>query len=373
MGVLPLYAQEKGGQRQAELSIFNPAIAFIGNFTYRLDDKKVYTPEGERIDDHFFVRTLELDARAPVDPFSDAVAIIGFEQEGPEEVAIDVEEAYVMLKKIPYIMEEPLLGLKLKLGRYFIPFGRAAILHTHDLPFTQRPLVIQEFLGSESISQETNKMTGISGRFFLPTPWDQESVLEANLTAMNGGNTRLTEDGKNDFAYLGELRWFRTFSEVHNLDLGLFIHYGVSDREGDHPVLTNSLELLYKWKPLRMGEFRSFLVGGQVFYADREFETPVGPERETPFGYYTFAQYQFDRRIYGGIRWDYTQTIDQDRLKRRQLTPYISVYLSEFLRCRFSYEYTWSDLEEENGRDTFFFELNFIFGAHPPEPYWVNK
>jgi hypothetical protein len=27
----------------------------------------------------------------------------------------------------------------------------------------------------------------------------------------------------------------------------------------------------------------------------------------------------------------------------------------------------------ENKRNTVFVELNWLFGSHPPEPFWVNK
>jgi hypothetical protein len=30
-------------------------------------------------------------------------------------------------------------------------------------------------------------------------------------------------------------------------------------------------------------------------------------------------------------------------------------------------------LFEEQAPNSVFFELNWIFGAHPPEPFWVNR
>ena len=47
--------------------------------------------------------------------------------------------------------------------------------------------------------------------------------------------------------------------------------------------------------------------------------------------------------------------------------------MSEFFRARLSYEHLTSDLDEEDGRNTFLLEVNVVFGAHPTEPFWVNK
>ena len=46
---------------------------------------------------------------------------------------------------------------------------------------------------------------------------------------------------------------------------------------------------------------------------------------------------------------------------------------SEFLRFRLGYEHTDSDIATLDGLDSFFLELAFVFGAHPIDPYWVNR
>ena len=92
-----------------------------------------------------------------------------------------------------------------------------------------------------------------------------------------------------------------------------------------------------------------------------------------PQGYSVFTQWQFDRRKYAGIRWDHTDTLLNRSLQRESITPYFSYYFSEFLRFRLNFEHRISDLTAENGRNSLFMELNWVFGAHPPEPFWVNK
>jgi hypothetical protein len=92
-----------------------------------------------------------------------------------------------------------------------------------------------------------------------------------------------------------------------------------------------------------------------------------------PFGYFAFAQYQLTFSTYLGVRWDDTATLVDDSARRRAISAYLTWYTSEFMRFRFGYEHRISDLAEEDGRNSAFAELNFIFGAHPPEPFWVNR
>lgn len=371
-------------ETQQRYNLFNPAISAIGNFFGRWDDKPAFREEG-RTHNQANLREVELDLRLPVDPFADAVAILALESEVPGEFEASVEEGYLTLKRLPFL-EEPPWGLKLKIGRFRPEMGKLNKLHLHDLPQITRPLVVQEFLGEEGFIQ-----SGLSAQFFLPTPWDEESALELTLQGLSGGINR--------YASLGHLRWFRTFANVHNLEVGASSYYSrdeqdrelrtprlflvlISGEQDRRPTWLHGLDFLYKWKPLRAGEWQSFLLGGELFYSEWkirgaadefDFFSPTVTRKERPLGYYLFGQYQWDRRWYAGVRWDWTQTIVDDRFERMKLTPYLSYYFSEFLRARIGYEHTWSDLVEENGRDTFLFELNWVFGAHPPEPFWVNK
>ena len=356
----------------------NPAISAIGNFVGRADSQKVFSEEGDRIDNKFNLREAEIDMRVPVDPYADAVLIASFESDVPGRVSAEIEEGYVNIKKLPFV-DNPPLGLRLKVGRFRPAFGKFNILHTHDLPQTFRPLPIQEFLGEEGFIQN-----GVSGTFFVPTPWDEKSSLDVTLQALNGGDLALSPDPRARAAYLGHLRWFRSFKDAHNLELGWSSYYhpsGNDVRSAD----VHGLDFLYRWKPLRQGEWKSFLLGGEFMFTRRAYpEAAVSPEVAAaieglepgtgkPVGLTLFGQWQFDRRKYAGIRWDQTDTLFDPSLQRHSITPYFSYYFSEFLRFRLNYEYRWSDLFTEDRRNSVYAELNWVFGSHPPEPFWVNK
>lgn len=344
-------------------NVFNPTITAFGNGVGRWDDRPVLTEGGGRVDRRFWLREVEMDLRAAVDPFADALAIVSLEAESPAAYEATVEEGYVTIKSLPLpLMERPPLGLKIRVGRFYTDTGRVNRLHTHDLPWPYRPLPAREFLGEEAFSGD-----GASAQVFLPIfPFDDESAVELVAQAVTGGASRMTEQGVNSPGVVGNLRWFRTFAGAHSFDLAGVFHEGATRDDNTARAYLVSGDGLYRWKPLRGGEFRSFVLGGQYFWL-RPTDTDARPR-----GWFAFAQFQPWRPLYVGGRWDMTNTLDASA-QRRAATGYVSWYTSEFLRLRAGYERRWSDRQDEDGRDSVIFEINFVFGAHPPEPFWVNK
>ncbi|MCI0447306.1 hypothetical protein L0152_29370 [bacterium] len=358
----------------------NPAIAVVGNFVGRSDDQDVFNEDGAPVGDRLNLREAEIDMRVAVDPYADGVLITALESETPGEFEVGVEEGYVNIKKLPF-QEQPPLGLRFKVGRFRPAFGKINVLHTHDLPQSFRPLPVTEFLGEEGYIGN-----GVSGNFFIPTPWDENSSIDATIDVITGGNIALSPELESRLAYQGHLRWFRTFAGVNNVELGFSSYYHPGNETVRYANL-NGIDFLYRWKPFRMGEYKSYLLGGEFFWTGRAYpEAEEGPDVSraielqglepgdgNPKGLTLWTQWQFNRRLYAGVRYDQTDTLFNPDFSRQSFTPYISYYFSEFLRFRINYEHRWSDFVTEDGRNSLFFELNWIFGAHPPEPFWVNK
>ncbi len=367
-------------QVQAIPGALNPAIAVAMNFVGRADNQNVFNEDGNPIDDRLNLREAELDLRVPIDPFADGLLIATLESETPGEFSADVEEGYVTIKKLPF-QDQPPLGLKLKVGRFRPVFGKMNILHTHDQPQTFRPLPLQEFLGEEGFIGN-----GISSNFYIPTPWDENSALDATIDVLTGGNIAVSPELGSRLSYLGHLRWFRTFAEVNNVELGFSTYYHAGNDEVRSANI-NGVDFLYRWKPYRMGEWKSYLVGAEFFFTGHSHPEAAEPSdvaqaieiqglqpgEGKPAGFTIWNQWQFNPRIYAGLRYDQTDTLFNPGLTRQSITPYVSYYFSEFLRFRVNYEHRWSDFVTEDGRNSLYFELNWIFGAHPPEPFWVNK
>jgi hypothetical protein len=355
-------------------TVLNPRMTVSGDFLWRTDDKRVYlnndpTIPGNRIDDTINMREVEMDLRASVDPYVEAVGVISVGSDIPGQFDIEVEEFYAIIKSLPLpLWETPPLGTKIKVGRFRTAFGMNNISHTHDLPQSDRPLVIEEFLGPDGMNAN-----GISTTSFLPSPGD--TALELTLQVLQGQDNIPIAQDHNELCYLGNLNWFVPLADEHSVNVAAIGFYGVNSHDEHHQDVVTSLDVFYKWKPLRQGEYNSFLLEGQMFYARHEFDDPVTGlgTRTHPFGYTVWGQYQLTANLYGGVRWDSTDILTNDHEHRKKVSPYFTWYTSEFFRTRFTYEHTWSDNPAEAGLDSFFVELVIVFGAHPPEPFWVNK
>ncbi len=355
-------------------SVFNPAITAFLNGAVRTDDRKVLAASGARIDDRPFLRTAEVDFRAAADPYADAVAILAIEDEAGEGFAADLEEGYVIVKQIPVLDKAP-LGLKLKLGRYRAPIGNVNRLHMHDLPWTTRPLAISRLLGSENgeFFEAGYNPVGVDAEFFLPTIV-KGVVQEVNLDVVDGGNIAIADAEtvrRHRPAYLGHYNLFFTVGDDHDISLGASGYY---DEEKSHRAWLVGGDFLYKWKPAKAGEFKSFVLGGEVLYANRRFALDDMTEvKAKPLAWFGFAQYQLSWHVYAGARYDYAEDIDDPSIATKVAAGYLSYYTSEFLRFRAGYEHRWSDNPADDGVDSVFAEINVVFGSHPTEPYWVNR
>ena len=371
-----LKAQQAASKPPTSLNALNPQITAFINGAMRIDSKQVVTPTGVAIDDRPFLRTAEFDFRAAVDPYADAVAILALEDEAGTGFGADLEEGYVVIKRLP-ILESAPLGLKLKLGRFRAPIGAINQMHMHDMPWTTRPLAISRLLGTENgeFFESGFNPVGADAQILLPEIIPG-AVMELNADVVDGGTIAIS-DGKHDHpGYLGHYNLFFTAHDTHDFNFGVSGYY----EGGAHRAGLLSLDALYKWKPLAAGEFHSVVVGGELFYANRKFAldangdgVPDGEKQASPIAGYGFAQVQLSWHVYLGGRYDYVQDITTPSLTTQVAAGYLSYYTSEFLRFRAGYEHRWSDLPTDDGVHSFIAEVNVVFGSHPTEPYWVNR
>ena len=352
--------------------VFNPRTTAFINFAARGDDKAVLDESGiAKIDNRPFLRTVELDFRAPVDPYADAVVILSLEDKAGTGFGVDAEEAYGVLKQLP-ILESAPLGLKLKVGKFRAPFGVNNKLHMHDLPWTTRPLIVSRYLGTEhgDFFESGYNPVGVDFDFFLPNPVSG-TTLEMNLDVVRAGELALLRSAESKQpGYLAHVNLSADWNNEHILVLGASGY-----REGG----SNSMSLLgfdatYRWAPSERRESRSFVVGGEAFFGRRSFQDSMNAEFvQKPYGWFAYTQYQLSYWLYVGARYDWLQEPADEKLTTKSWSLYGSYYTTEFLRLRLGFEHRQSDISAQDNRNTVHFEINFVFGAHPTEPYWVNR
>jgi hypothetical protein len=358
--------------RSSAAVVFNPRTTAFLNLAARADNRRVFDSEGEaEIDDRPFLRTVELDLRAPVDPYAEAIAILAIEDEAGKGFEIDPEEVYGLIKRLP-ILETAPLGLKLKVGKYRAPLGVNNRLHLHDVPWTTRPLIVSKFLGTEhgDFFESGFNPVGMDLDFFLPNPIPG-STLEMNLDVIRAGELGLSGglEGKQP-AFLGHLNFSADWKNEHLLILGASAY----DERGDNSTRLIGADLTYKWGPAERRQTRSFVAGGEIFFGKSSYaDTSLTEITNSPYGWYAYTQYQTSYWLYLGLRYDWLQEPSDEQLITKSWSAYASYYTTEFLRFRLGFERRLSDIPEQNDVNTFLLEINFVFGSHPTEPYWVNR
>jgi hypothetical protein len=334
-------------------SQFNPAIGFIIDTVGSYDRHKGA---------NFEFRSGELGVSANVDPFARGYAIINGTSDG-----VEVEEAAIVTTSLPY-------NLTVKGGRFFADFGRLSKFHDHDLPFVNRPLVLDDYVGGES------QADGVETSWLAPL--SQYVTLTAGAyNKMGAENERTTNDEPREFSkftYLGRAQTYLDLAAEHGVDVGLSNAYTprVADEEDKSRNLAG-LDVTYRYTPLSMASYRG-LVFGSDFLWNRETRLRNADEitaandagepapdpvfgRENAFGMYSYLEARLSRVVYPGFLFEYTEDLNKVQPAVKGYSPYLTLWASEFQRFRL--EYTHLDQSPRND-DQFFLQWTVVLGSH---------
>jgi hypothetical protein len=332
-GMLPVY----GGASLAS-KIFNPDVAVVGDF---LGAAGANSSLG---DPSLSFREAEASFQAVVDPYARGDFFLTF---GPDEVG--VEEAFVSFPAVPG-------GLLVKAGKMKTAFGRVDALHTHQLPWADRPLVTENLLGGE----EGLADAGISVARLIPNPW---IFLEATAQAYAGGSEVFRAPRRRDLTGLGHLRAYHDLTESTNLDIGGSIAYGANESgPGFHTRLVGA-DLTFRYRPLRRAIYRQLLARGEAVWSRRE--QPGGTQ--TAFGAYFGVDYKLARRWTLGGRFDYSERAEDASLADKGGSLLLTFWPSEFGQIRAQYRHT--RLGEGTRANEVLLQLLFSIGAHGAHPF----
>ena len=347
---------------------FNPDLAVITDFR-----GNVSTNNRNAARNRFDVGSVELDLRAAVDPRVDVVAVLPVSRDvedplffsaananGDVDTSVEIEEAYLFLHDfgVP--------NLTAKLGRFHLRFGRQNVLHGHDWPTVDNNFVNQSFLGPEALSD-----SGLSLSYVVPPRWVGNQYVEAVVEVISGeGDSEapvLNNDALVDGPALNtHLLWNHDLTRDWNVEVGGSWLTGKHNDDNRQNVNLFGTDLtLVHTDPT--GRFNNQLVQFEAIYGALDSSRTDG---EDAFGAYALFQQQLNRDWYVGTRLDWTENALDDKQEVWGVSPYVSWYWSEFLRFRLEYQHKAGDVPTEN---TLYCQVTWIFGAHPPHPYWAMR
>ena len=327
---------------------FNPAIGFI------VDSVLSFTSRKDQADFQF--RSGEIGISANVDPFVRAYAILN----GTNAGGVDVEEAAIVTTSLPY-------NLTVKGGRFFADFGRLSKFHDHDLPFVNRPGVLDTYIGGESQSD------GIEVNWLAPL--DQYLTLTAGAyNKIGASNTRVDNTiarGLEEFTYLARATTFFSLTDAQSIDLGVSNAYTPRVRVADDGGSRNlaGIDLTYRYTPLAAAAYRG-LVWGNEFLLNSERQQTVPASDTGPalfryrdaFGMYSYLEARLTRRYYPGFLFEWVEDLAHTGRVTNAYSPYFTVWASEFQRLRL--QYTHLDAPRQRPEDHFFLQWTIISGSH---------
>lgn len=306
----------------------NPGITAFGDLVGQVGVVDGAVTPGSTL----YLRSLEVQLRADVDPFAKADAVVAWEQEAPpleggpgEGFGSEPEEAYIDLVALPW-------RLSARLGKFRQPFGLMNRMHPHDLPWTDAP----ELLGEEGYND-----TGLVMNWILP-------LGAAALTVTGGALAGEPFDEDGDHASLTGLGRAELFLGHGDIDVSLG-GSALRDLGGDGVVAGG--DAMIRW---RSSSRRSVALLGEAVDAE-------ALSGEPGVAGYGAVQVQPARNVYVGAREDF----GPDGLRTGL---YVTAYTSEFLRVRAGAGYA-----HDSGDVTSLAQLTFVWGSHPVEPWWVNR
>jgi len=329
---------------------FNPDISAIGDVVFHSGKNE----EGENKNQVTF-RELELALGGAVDPFGRADFFVALEEDEEGEFAVDLEEGYFTFDTLPY-------DLKARAGKFYSAFGKANQLHTHAMPWVDRPLMIRDFFGEEGMSEPGAELS-----WLVPNPW--EKYIELVFQVQDNRNALSFADGRSrGLMYVGHLKNFFDLTSDSSLEVGGSVATGANAATGDeHWTNLEGMDVTYKWRPAQQGLYRSLTWMSELLLSQKG----QGDENTVDsLGGYSSLEYQFARRwsVFG--RYDYSQFPDDRGSHENGYTGGLTFAQSEFAFWRAQFTHIDGDGPSTVGsRNEFFLQLDFGIGPHRAHAY----
>jgi len=341
-GALPVYGSAVAGSK-----VFNPDIAVIGDFL-GAGGRNTVAPSPA-----LEMHESEAAFQAVVDPYARADFFISFGEEG-----VNLEEGFLTFTELPG-------GLLTKVGKMRAAFGKVNTLHNHVLPWTDRPMVINNLVGGEDGIDDA----GISVARLINNPW---MFLEATGQVFRGdsGDDFFHSSKPGDLSYVGHLRGYQDITESSNIDLGFSYSQGhnragiVDDVDvGRFKTKLYGFDATFRWRPLQRSIYHSFIGRTELIWSRRDQFDGL----QKAMGYYLSGDYQFGRRWFAGVRYDRSDHADDASLTDTGQSAVLTYWPSEFSQVRGQYRRTKYAIGPT--ANEFLFQFQFSIGAHGAHPF----
>lgn len=361
-------------------SEFNPSIGLVGETLFSYRSQGAESTGSERAGGFdAYQRSVEINAAASVDPFVKAYVVANASADAETgDSTLGIEEAAIQTLSLPG-------NLELKAGRFFGEFGKLSYIHDHELPFVNRPLALDQYVGGES------RTDGAQVNWLLPIP--QYVSLTVGAGNGFGGDSPLNNPGTyrhlSGFNYFGRVSTYFDLTPNFQLETGAsgLINPSTQDRGGaivqsdnvttftEKERKVGGFDMRLSYVPLRDNQFQRVDWGSEILFSDSRYQ--VSPLDDTvdsfasfhrtvgSVGGYSYVTYKWHRQWSGGFLFDYVQDAQNHNNDTYAFSPYLTWAISHWNQLRLQYTHT-----EPSGDslfrtdDAIYLQWAWIIGSH---------
>ena len=355
-------------------ALMNPAISAVFQLIGSADSS------AREDEDGFDLSEAEVAFESAVDPYVTMNLFLAF----PASESPEVEEGIVTTLALPG-------ALQLKGGRFKSAFGRWNPLHTHAFPTVERPVVLENFFGEESLTND-----GLSLSWLVPNSLD----LYLDSTTEIGTARENPSFNSDERALTWSQRLSALFNPTANATLEAGATYaggrtgagetllaaidaagltGIVTPDERSPSSVAGVDVTWKWKPLQHNTQRSFVWQTEVLRGHRDQQSLEGATlvdgSVSSLGGYTYLEAQWRRRWKWGLRGDLSGYPDSETARAWGVAGVVRFIPSEFQEIRFQVRRTRFNeeaaalLEGDEADTRLFLEWIPIIGAHGAHRY----
>lgn len=327
---------------------FNPEIGVTGTVQAKLTEN---SEDGEG-NDTIALKELELSFAQVVDPYSRFDAIISL-NDHLEDHTVHIEEAYLTRWGLP-------LGITAQLGKFRSKIGKQNLMHLHQLPTAEYPLVIEDFFGEEGLAS-----SGLRLQTHLPNPWDIPVELTGELLRGNNGAS-FSGISRRPIFNTHVKTYFET-TEDSGLELGWTTLFGDENASGSSRgedrfgVRVFGADATWTWF---LPEGRKLEWQNELYFQSR---SALVHANHNPWGFYSLLNYRASQRFSAGLRFDYLEPLDQAAGEHGQsvkVSPYIIFHQSEFADFKLQYSHFEPAGADQKSDEMILITADFLIGAH---------
>jgi len=323
----------------------------------------------------FTLQALALAIRARLDHHSDAMAGIVSHIKADGQSVVELEQAYIHTKDLPY-------GLSVKAGQYFLDFGEENSHHPDDWDFVDVPFLITRLFGGDKLRSQ-----GI--QFAWQLPFASRSTLSLGASNPSGetatsflykkgesmaGHTLQARDvsGLNDLLY--SLKWSNQFSantSTHQIGFGTSVLFG-PNATGDSTD-TQIFGLNFDWAWYGNAQSQKPRFNWRTEWMLRRYEAgdknTSSHEILRDYGIFSQAVWNLDNDWALGLRAEFadgnkSNFNDPLRNNRKRFSVNVTHPLSKSVKWRLQYNRDLDDNLNGNNANSVWLQVVFQAGAH---------